>query len=73
MRLTAMTYNIIRTFEEILKTQNPELIHPAEKKYTKELERKQLKAEKTGGFVNPLLFQPIIACISFSTFRSLQI
>jgi len=72
MRLTAMTYNIIRTFEEISKKQNPELIHPAEKKYTKELENKQLKAEKTGGFVNPLLFQPRIARISSSTFRSFQ-
>jgi len=72
MRLTAMTYNIIRTFEEISKKQNPELIHPGEKKYTKELERKQLKAEKTGGFVNPLMFQPRIARISSSTFRSFQ-
>ena len=72
MRLTAMTYNIIRTFEEISKKQSPKLIHPAEKKYNKELERRQLKAEKTGGFVNPLLFQARIARISSSTFRSFQ-
>lgn len=72
MRFTAMIYNITRTFEEISKKQHPELIHPAEKKYNKELERKQLNAEKTGGFVNPLLFQPRIARISSSTFRSLQ-
>ena len=72
MRLTAMVYNIIRTFEEISKKQNPELIHPAEKKYTKDLESRQLKAKKTGGFVNPLLFKARIARISSSTFRSFQ-
>ena len=72
MRLTAMAYNLIRTVEEISKKQNPELTHPAEKKYTKELERRQLKAKKVGGFVNPLLFQARIARISSSTFRSFQ-
>lgn len=72
MRLTAMAYNLIRTFEEISKKQNPELIHPSEKKYTRELEERQLKARKTGGFVNPLLFQARIARISSSTFRSFQ-
>ncbi len=72
MRLTAMAYNLIRTAEEMSKKQNPELIHPAEKKYIKELERRQLKAKKVGGFVNPLLFQARIARISSSTFRSFQ-
>ncbi|GFO72502.1 hypothetical protein BJAS_P2803 [Bathymodiolus japonicus methanotrophic gill symbiont] len=33
MRLTAMSYNLMRVFEEISKTQQPELIHPSDKKY----------------------------------------
>jgi len=72
MRLTAMAYNLIRTFEEMSKKQNLELIHPAEKKYTKDLEKRQLEANKLGHFVNPLLFKARIARISSSTFRSFQ-
>ncbi|WP_263458688.1 hypothetical protein [Bathymodiolus japonicus methanotrophic gill symbiont] len=38
MRLTAMSYNLMRVFEEISKTQQPELIHPSDKKYSEALE-----------------------------------
>ena len=40
MRLTAMAYNLVRVFEELSKIDNPELIHPSEKKYTKNLEKR---------------------------------
>jgi hypothetical protein len=33
MRFTAMTYNIMRIFEEISKVRCPERIHPSDKKY----------------------------------------
>ena len=35
MRLTAMSYNFMRIFEEVSKMQHPEEIHPSDKKYTK--------------------------------------
>ncbi len=35
MRFTAMTYNIMRVFEEISKAQNPEYIHPSDKNIMK--------------------------------------
>lgn len=72
MRLTAMTYNLVRTFEELSKIQDPTLLHPAEKKYTQALEKRQQKAKKIGGYLNPLLFKARIARISSSTFRSFQ-
>lgn len=72
MRLTAMTYNILRVFEEMSKIQDPELIHPSDKKYTKDLEKRDQMARKRGGFVNPLLFQKRIVRISSSTIRSVQ-
>ena len=72
MRLTAMTYNLMRVFEETSKTQNPTLIHPSDKKYTKALEKRQQMAQKNGGFVNPLLFQARIVRISSYTIRAVQ-
>ncbi len=33
IRLTTMTYNLMRVCEEISKVQNPTLIHPSDKKY----------------------------------------
>ncbi len=41
MRLTAMSYNLMRVFEELSKIQHSELIHPSDKKYNKALEKKQ--------------------------------
>ncbi len=41
MRLTAMTYNLKRVCEEISKTQDPELVHPSDKKYTQSLEKRK--------------------------------
>ncbi len=72
MRLTAMTYNLMRVFEEISKKQNPALIHPSDKKYTKALEKRQAIAKKNGGFVNPLFFQARIVRISSYTIRAVQ-
>ena len=72
MRLTTMTYNLMRVFEEISKIQNPALIHPSDEKYTKALEKRQAIAKKNGGFVNPLLFQARIVRISSYTIRAVQ-
>ncbi|WP_221896400.1 hypothetical protein [Bathymodiolus japonicus methanotrophic gill symbiont] len=55
MRLTAMSYNLMRVFEEISKTQQPELIHPSDKKYSEALEIRQQQAQKRDRFVNPSL------------------
>lgn len=72
MRFMTMAYNFMRVFEESSKAQNPNLIHPSEKKYNKELERRQEKAKEKGGFVNPLSFKRRIARITSSTIRSVQ-
>ncbi len=72
MRLTAMTYNLMRVFEEISKIQNPSLTHPSDKKYTKALGKRQQIAKKNGGFVNPLFFQARIVRISSYTIRAVQ-
>ena len=71
-RLTAMTYNLMRVFEEGSKIQNPSLIHPSDKKYAKALEKRQEQAKKNGGFVNPLFFQARIVRISSYTIRAVQ-
>jgi len=72
MRLISMTYNQMRAFEEISKTQDPELIHPSDKKYTRSLEERALVAKKRGRFVNPLLFKARIVRISSFTIRAIQ-
>ena len=72
MRLTTMTYNLMRVCEEISKIQDPELIHPSDKKYNKALEKRQRRAKKNGGFVNPLLFLKRIVRISSYTIRAFQ-
>lgn len=72
MRLTSMTYNLMRVLEEISKTQEPERIHPSDKKYTKALEKREQIAKKGGGFVNLLFFQARIVRISSSTIRTVQ-
>ena len=72
MRLTAMSYNFMRVFEEISKKQDPNLIHPSDKKYTESLEKRQQAAEKQGCFVNPLLFRARIVRISSYTIRAVQ-
>jgi hypothetical protein len=46
MRLTAMTYNLMRVYEEISKIQNPALINPSDKKYNKAFEKRQAIAQK---------------------------
>ena len=53
MRLTTMTYNLMRVCEEISKIQDPALIHPSDKKYTKALEKRQKIAKENGRFVRP--------------------
>ena len=72
MRLTAMSYNLIRVFEEVSKIQQPELIHPSDKKYSEALEKRQQLAQKQGCFVNPLFFQARITRISSYTIRAVQ-
>ena len=62
----------MRVCEELSKIQNPTLIHPSDKKYTKALEKRQQTAKENGGFVNPLLFQARIARISSYTIRAVQ-
>ena len=72
MRLTAMSYNLLRLVEELSKIQDPELIHPSDKKYTEALEKRQQAAKKRGGFVNPLFFNERITRISSYTIRAVQ-
>ncbi|TXK93191.1 hypothetical protein BMR10_16420, partial [Methylococcaceae bacterium CS4] len=72
MRLTAMGYNLMRVFEEVSKIQQPELIHPSDKKYNKALEKRQKLTQKRGCFVNPLFFQERITRISSYTIRAVQ-
>nr|WP_263458633.1 hypothetical protein [Bathymodiolus japonicus methanotrophic gill symbiont] len=72
MRLTAMSYNLMRVFEEISKTQQPELIHPSDKKYSEALEIRQQQTQKRDRFVNPLFFQARISRISSYTIRAVQ-
>jgi len=72
MRLTTMSYNLLRMVEELTKIQDPELIHPSDKKYTKALEKRQHVAKKRGGFVNPLFFNERIARLSSFTIRAVQ-
>ena len=67
-----MTYNLMRVCEEISKIQDPKLVHPSDKKYTKSLEKRQERAKNKGGFVNPLLFLERIARISSYTIRAVQ-
>ncbi|RUM94829.1 MAG: hypothetical protein DSZ28_01150 [Thiothrix sp.] len=55
MRLTAMTYNLMRVVEEVSKVQNPDLIHSSDKKYTQTVEKRQQAARKKGRFVNVLV------------------
>ena len=63
---------LMRVCEEISKIQAPELIHPSDKKYNKALEKRQKRAQKKGGFVNPLLFLKRIVRISSCTIRAVQ-
>lgn len=72
MRLTAMSYNLMRVFEEISKIQQPELIQPSDKKYNETLEKRQQLAQKQDCFVNPLFFQARITRISSYTIRAVQ-
>ncbi|GFO71426.1 transposase, IS4 family [Bathymodiolus japonicus methanotrophic gill symbiont] len=72
MRLTAMSYNLMHVFEEISKTQLPELIHPSDKKYSEALEIRKQQAQKRDRFVNPLFFQARISRISSYTIRAVQ-
>jgi len=41
----------MRCFEEISKAQNPEYIHPSDKKYYKALDKRQQLAKQKGRFV----------------------
>jgi len=60
----------MRVFEEISKIQDPELIHPSDKKYTKALEKREPAVKKRGCFVNRLFFQERIVRVSSYTIRT---
>jgi len=72
MRMTAMTYNLMRVFEEKSKTQNPKLIHPSDKQYTETLKKREKIAKSEGRFINPLFFYARITRISSFTIRAVQ-
>ena len=72
MRFTAMAYNIMRIFEEISKANNPERIHPSDKKYNASLVKRQNISQEKGSFVNPLFFHARIARICSFTIRTIQ-
>jgi hypothetical protein len=72
MRFTAMSYNIMRVFEETSKANNPQCIHPSVKKYNQELDKKQKIAQEKNRFVNPLFFHARITRICSFTIRSIQ-
>lgn len=72
MRLTAMTYNLMRVFEEVSKAEEPEKVHPSDLKYTASLKKRDVVASKKGGFVNPLFFYARVARISSFTIRAIQ-
>jgi len=72
MRLTAMTYNILRLLEEISKKHNSNLIHPAVAKYNKTLNQREMRAKINCNFVNPIHFLKRIARISSFTVRTVQ-
>ena len=72
MRFTAMAYNIMRFFEETSKANNPEKIHPSDKKYNKALNKRQEVAREKECFVNPLFFYSRIVRICSFTIRAIQ-
>jgi phage terminase large subunit-like protein len=72
MRLIAMTYNLMRLFEEKSKKHDPKLIHPAEAKYQNALLKRDNNAKSKGKFVNQLHFGHRIARISSSTIRAVK-
>jgi len=73
MRFTAMSYNLMRVFEETSKSkQAPVFIHPSDKKYIKALNNRNEIAQKEGNFVNPLLFKERIVRICSYTIRAIQ-
>jgi len=72
MCFTAMAYNIMRVFEEKSKANNPERIHPSDKKYTEALNKRQEIAQGKDRFFNPLFFHARISRICSYTIRSLQ-
>jgi len=72
MRLTAMTYNLMRVFEEASKAEEPEKVHRSDLKYTKSLKKRDVAASKIGCFVNPLFFYARVTRISSFTIRMIQ-
>ncbi len=62
MRFTAMAYNIMRVFEETSKANNPECIHPSDKKYDEALDKRQKIAQDKGRFVVCRPISVIFSC-----------
>ena len=72
MRLTAMSYKLMRVFEEVSKIQQPDLIHPSDKKYNEALEQWGRFGRIPAFLLNPLFFQERITRISSYTIRAVQ-
>jgi hypothetical protein len=72
MRMTAMTYNLMRLIEEKTKKHDDTLVHPAELKYEKALVKRRIKAKKEGKYVNAILSTQRIARISSFTIRAVK-
>lgn len=72
MRLTAMTYNLIRVHEEVTKKNEPDFIDPSDKKYTQALKKRQRIAIQLGQEINPLHFRPRITRISSRSIQAAQ-
>ena len=72
MRFIGMAYNFARFFEEKSKAENPELIHPSDKKYNQTLKKRQVASEEKGLFVNPLHFSLRVTRVASFSFRLLQ-
>lgn len=72
MRLTGISYNLLRLIEEKSKKESADKIHPAELKYKNRLMKRDEDAKLKGRFVNPLHYGARIARISSPTIRTVK-
>jgi hypothetical protein len=56
MRLTAMTYNLMRVLEEVSKIENSKLIHPSDKNIPKYLRKETELQKKQAGLLTRYFF-----------------
>ncbi len=73
MRLTTMTYNLMRVCEEISKIQDPDLVHPSDKKILKRLKKDKPELRKVAVLLIHYCFwieSHVSAHIPFEPFRT---